>query len=349
MKRLTVLYFVFFLIVGCSQTVNEQKKENALFEFDQVADYLDAKGDFINAETTPRLISYQAILAELDKNILIIDIRNADDFDNGHLPGAVNVSQAALLDYFEREIEPSSFDRIVITCFSGQSAAYAAALLALTGYENVYSMKFGMSSVDMNIAQQKWLSRVSGEFESKLVATNFEKSPKGDAPKLAIESKDINSAIRKRVRELLAIPYPKLMVKSEVAFSGADSLYVVNYWPEKLYTLGHIPGAKQYTPKKSLKRDAELLTLPTDKSIVVYCFTGQHAANVVAYLRLLGYSAYSIGNGSNSFMHNLMAKNSALGHAFTKEMVNEVSLVRQDGTSSTPKAEKQKPASAGGC
>ena len=44
----------------------------------------------------------------------------------------------------------------------------------------------------------------------------------------------------------------------------------------------------------------ELLdTLPTDKPIVVYCWTGQTSAQVTPYLRILGYDAYSMLYGMN--------------------------------------------------
>jgi hypothetical protein len=45
--------------------------------------------------------------------------------------------------------------------------------------------------------------------------------------------------------------------------------------------------------------------LPTDKTIVVYCLSGQTSASVVAYLRVLGYNAQSLSFGSNGFMHDI--------------------------------------------
>ncbi len=62
----------------------------------------------------------------------------------------------------------------------------------------------------------------------------------------------------------------------------------------------------QYTPKESLKLSADLKSLPTDKPIVVYCYTGQTSAYVAAYLRLLGYDARSLMFGANSMMYDIM-------------------------------------------
>ncbi|HCJ57468.1 MAG TPA: sulfurtransferase, partial [Clostridiaceae bacterium] len=38
-------------------------------------------------------------------------------------------------------------------------------------------------------------------------------------------------------------------------------------------------------------------TLPKDKKIIVYCYTGQTAGQTVAALRLLGYDAVSLNAG----------------------------------------------------
>ncbi|MFN8206037.1 MAG: rhodanese-like domain-containing protein [Bacteroidales bacterium] len=65
-----------------------------------------------------------------------------------------------------------------------------------------------------------------------------------------------------------------------------------------------MPGAVQYTPKESMKLTASLKTLPADKPIAVYCYTGMTSAYLVAYLRLLGYDAKSILYGANGMIYD---------------------------------------------
>ena len=65
---------------------------------------------------------------------------------------------------------------------------------------------------------------------------------------------------------------------------------------------GHIEGAIQYTPSVDLAVDEALKTLPTDKTVVVYCYTGQNSARIAAYLRLLGYDAKSLKFGANGMI-----------------------------------------------
>ena len=38
-------------------------------------------------------------------------------------------------------------------------------------------------------------------------------------------------------------------------------------------------------------------TIPTDKPVVVYCYTGQTSSQTVATLRMLGFEAYSLAGG----------------------------------------------------
>ena len=69
---------------------------------------------------------------------------------------------------------------------------------------------------------------------------------------------------------------------------------------------GHIIGATQYEPKTDIALDAALKTLPADETIVVYCYTGQTSANLVAYLRLVGYDAKSLKYGTNGMIYDQM-------------------------------------------
>lgn len=71
-------------------------------------------------------------------------------------------------------------------------------------------------------------------------------------------------------------------------------------------TLGHIPGAKQYTPKADLKLATNLKTLPANQPVVIYCWTGQTSAAVASVLRVLGYDAKSLLYGSNSMIYDVL-------------------------------------------
>ena len=60
----------------------------------------------------------------------------------------------------------------------------------------------------------------------------------------------------------------------------------------------------QYTPKQSMAYGVDLTTLPTDKTLAVYCWTGQTSAFLTAYLRILGYDAKSLLFGANGMIYD---------------------------------------------
>lgn len=46
--------------------------------------------------------------------------------------------------------------------------------------------------------------------------------------------------------------------------------------------------------------------MPSNKPIIVYCWTGQHSSQVTAYLNMLDYEAYSLKFGSNNLFHDAL-------------------------------------------
>ena len=61
------------------------------------------------------------------------------------------------------------------------------------------------------------------------------------------------------------------------------------------FAQGHIEGAINIPWGKGMQVDFDVL--PMDKTIIVYCYSGQTAAQTVAVMRLLGYDAYSLTGG----------------------------------------------------
>jgi len=56
-----------------------------------------------------------------------------------------------------------------------------------------------------------------------------------------------------------------------------------------------------------MKLAVDLKTLPTNKPIVAYCYTGQNSSFLAAYLRLLGYDVKSLLFGVNGLAYDNMA------------------------------------------
>jgi molybdopterin/thiamine biosynthesis adenylyltransferase/rhodanese-related sulfurtransferase len=82
---------------------------------------------------------------QLGNGVVLVDVREAEEFEAGHIPGAVHVPRS----YLESRIENAVSDRgahVVLYCQSGNRSAWGAnALKELLGYENVESMRGGIT------------------------------------------------------------------------------------------------------------------------------------------------------------------------------------------------------------
>ena len=290
-------------------------------EFETLLNYFETNGNFINGDSSPAIIKADEVKKNMkNEKYHVIDIRSDSWFEYGHIKGANNVKGADLLTYFETKITPADFDKIVLICYSGQSAGYYSSLLRLAGYDNVYSMKWGMSSWRVDFADNSWNKNVKNDFADKLETTENAKPEKGEHPSLSTGKTDAKEILRVRLEKAFATPYKEYIIKSADVFENPSNYYVVNYWNQDKYNNGHVPGAVQYEPSASLSSTADLYTLPTDKKIAVYCSTGQSAAYVVAYLNLLGYDVGNIAYGANSFMNKVLKEKE--WDAFTKKEIN---------------------------
>jgi molybdopterin/thiamine biosynthesis adenylyltransferase len=81
----------------------------------------------------------------LGNGVTLVDVRESEEWDRGHIPGAVHVPRG----YLESRIDGAVADRdapVVLYCASGQRSALAAhTLTQLLGYTNVRSMTGGIT------------------------------------------------------------------------------------------------------------------------------------------------------------------------------------------------------------
>jgi sulfur-carrier protein adenylyltransferase/sulfurtransferase len=76
---------------------------------------------------------------------VLIDVRESDEWDAGHIPGAKHVPRGHLESRIEGAVRDRG-QRIVLYCASGNRSAFAAhTLREMLGYENVESMKGGIT------------------------------------------------------------------------------------------------------------------------------------------------------------------------------------------------------------
>jgi rhodanese-related sulfurtransferase len=277
-----------------------------------VAELEGPNGDYLNT-AAPAIVSAQQVFEDINgsKKFYLIDIRPAAEFAKGRVPGAKNVLIPEVLNHMS-SVNVAQYDRIVVICFTGQQAGWMTAILRMSGYNNAFSMKYGMSSwhSDFDIIT----SKLSSDKEGQFVTTDSPKAAAGNLPAVTTGKATGAEILKARVAEIHADGWSKAAIDIPTVFSNLSQYYIVNYWPMADYTsMGHIPGAIQYTPKADFKLAANLKTLPTNKTIVIYCYTGQTSANVAAILRVMGYDAKTLTYGTNSMIWERM-KNAGKTH-----------------------------------
>jgi phage shock protein E len=66
---------------------------------------------------------------------MIIDVRDKNEYENGHIENAVNISLAEIMDGKFPECEKD--EKIILCCISGGRAGRAKDILESAGYTNV--------------------------------------------------------------------------------------------------------------------------------------------------------------------------------------------------------------------
>lgn len=92
-------------------------------------------------EITPQELSQQL------GAVSIIDVREAEEYEAGHIPGAINIPRGLL--EFRLDAHPIVSDRgctIVMQCQGGGRSALATAVMQELGYKNVVNLAGGFGA-----------------------------------------------------------------------------------------------------------------------------------------------------------------------------------------------------------
>lgn len=325
MKRIVfgsvLLSILMVSIYSCESGKPEEKEKAVVQTIDPAAlvgtetklllDYLNELGDYVNSRSFPSLIKAESVFKGLGNDQLILDIRSEELFAEGHIKGAIRIDFSTLPAYFEKEIVPFEFDKIVIISEDGQSSSYATSLLRLMGYGNVFSMRWGMSGWNTDFAKDHWLKAVGSTHQGQLVSDIYQKATPQKLPELNTGKTTGEEILLDRVNELFSEGADVAHITADEVFANMDNYYIMNYIRRDKYEDGHIPGAIRYKPQATLGIVTEMSTIPQDKESIVYCGTGHTSEFVTAYLRLFGYDAYTLIYGTNAFMYDKMIKERA--------------------------------------
>ncbi len=80
---------------------------------------------------------------------VIVDVREQDEWDEGHIPGAVHIPRGHLESRIERAA-PAPARQVLVYCSAGNRSAFAAKTLEELGYEDVLSLSGGFTDWKRN-------------------------------------------------------------------------------------------------------------------------------------------------------------------------------------------------------
>ncbi len=316
-----LLAFLMVLLAGCTGNKSENKpagqpaaSQEAIaapeigMETTTLLKDLEDNGNYVNSQVFPSLIKASIVHESLGKNLLVIDLRSPELFSVGHIKGAVNKRIEELPGYFETGIKPFEYDKIIIVCEDGQVSSYITCLLRLMGYGNVYAMRWGMSVWNETFAKTDWLKGVSGKYESNLETRVNEKPVAKAMPSLGTGKGTGEEIGEARFQKLFEEGSSNILISADEVFSDPQKYFIINLERKDKYEDGHIPGAVRYKPEATLGFTEEMATIPTDKTVVIYCGTGHNSGFATAFLRLFGYDARTLKYGNNSFMYDKMVR-----------------------------------------
>ena len=337
MKNLFLKIFLAFSFIFFSSCVEDNITPPLTGELNPVAEmlvYFETQGDFVNSNLAPALIDAQDVYSNLT-NYLKIDLRSNSDFTSGHVEGALNIQSDSLYN-FMKSIDSGFYPKIILISQNGQSSAYFTCLLRLAGFNNVYSMKYGMASWNPFFADD-WLSALGDEVNIEAYTNqDLPRDSLTDLPLVTFEnsSASIADRINLRIKKIIEEGF---YYSDNLPFSVGE--YIICYGKLRLFYArkfivlegkGHPPGAFLYmdTPVFEFKSGKYLQSLPTNKSIYIYGYDGQQSACITAYLRVLGYNTTSLLFGANQLFYSRMIDEPDLReYAFSSLKINNFSYV----------------------
>lgn len=145
MKRISLLLLSLTLtaslFVGCGNNNTENKDANTQTSSES------------SSETQSQAVSKDISIDESKKLIndgevtLILDVRNEDEFAEGHLKNAIQIPVKELKENLN-DIEKFKDELVLVYCRSGKRSAEAVDILKENGFKNLVHMKDGISKWD---------------------------------------------------------------------------------------------------------------------------------------------------------------------------------------------------------
>jgi len=119
-----------------------------------VAEYFATVASYAGTPTEAQNMKVETVKEIVDSEsdeYVIVSVRKAEDYALGHVKGAVNIPFGAGMQDALTELPKDK--KIIVYCYTGQTASQTVGILRLLGYE-AYNMQFGMGSAE---SEKGWL------------------------------------------------------------------------------------------------------------------------------------------------------------------------------------------------
>ncbi len=232
------------------------------------------------------MISVKDLFAKMDagEDMLIIDIRQPDAYAEGHLKGAVNIPYGPAIAENLEKIPDDVM--LYVNCYSGQTSSQTVALLNIAGK---YATNI-QSGYNNGIKVLEGYEAYIETTENVLPDESYEVDP-------AIASAIADYYAKAKSDNFSSFNFP-VDALGELVDAESEDYTILSVRQAKDYDAGHIQGAMLIPFAKGMQE--QFSEIPTDKPVVVYCYTGQTASQTMAVLRMLGYEAYNLAGGMGS-------------------------------------------------
>jgi len=147
-KTKLLLFITLMISNGCLEDVIPPPFTGELNKTAEMLIYFEEQGDFPNSNLAPALIGAQEVFDNID-NYLILDLRANSEYVAGHIKNSINVIADSLYQLLN-EIRDSNYSKIVFVSKNGQCSAYFTCLISLAGYNNIYTLNYGMATNKQN-------------------------------------------------------------------------------------------------------------------------------------------------------------------------------------------------------
>lgn len=85
-------------------------------------------------------INQDEALELIEKEAIIIDVRSIEEYESGHIKGAINIPVDVIELVGIEQIISSKEKNIIVYCRSGNRSRHAAEILISLGYTNIYDL-----------------------------------------------------------------------------------------------------------------------------------------------------------------------------------------------------------------